>query len=77
MGQLTKLASKTTPNVLDVGGLADWGKHMFNPKKPAVPPVTPMPDNTALEAARRRRLATILMRGGRDSTIMSDASLGG
>jgi hypothetical protein len=37
----------------------------------------PMPDQEDLDAARRKKLAIIADRGGRQSTIMSDAGFPG
>lgn len=51
---------------------------IFKPAKtPKIPGATPMPDEQQLDVARRRRLLMTLNRSGRDSTILSDSSLGG
>ena len=40
------------------------------------PPVMPIPDDQAAEAARRRRIAEIQTRSGRQSTFLSDEGRG-
>lgn len=40
--------------------------------KPQVKPPTPMPDDTAIEAAKRRKQIEIQSRSGRASTILTD-----
>jgi hypothetical protein len=65
--------------------LSDIGHNIFSPitdifkgpKPPKIPAATAMPDESQLAVARRRRLAEVLNRSGRDSTIMSDSALGG
>ena len=51
---------------------------LFKGKTPKVEPVSKMPDaeDPALIEARRRKQADMQRRGGRDSTIMSDALVG-
>jgi hypothetical protein len=43
-------------------------------KAPELPPVTPMPDPLAQEAARKKAIAEQMSRSGRQSTILTDAS---
>ena len=49
---------------------------MFSPKAPPAPaplPVTPMPDENAINAAKKKSILQQMSRqGGRDSTILSD-----
>lgn len=47
-------------------------------KKPKVEPASRMPDpeDPAIIAERRRKIAEAQQRGGRDSTIMSDSLVG-
>jgi len=69
VAKLTKtLANKSMPNFL-----TNMVSGIFNPQSPDVPAAQPLPDQEALDVARRRRLASTLQRSGRDSTIMSDA----
>lgn len=52
--------------------------NLFKPKTPKVEPATRMPDpeDPAIIAERRRKIAEQRQRGGRDSTIMSDNLMG-
>lgn len=51
---------------------------LFKPKTPKVEPASRMPDpeDPAIIAERRRKVAEDRQRGGRDSTIMSDNLIG-
>lgn len=51
---------------------------LFKPKTPKVEPASRMPDpeDPAIIAERRRKIAEERQRGGRDSTIMSDNLIG-
>ena len=44
------------------------------PPPPAAPVIMPTPDDDALKAARKRKLALDMGRSGRTSTILSDSS---
>lgn len=44
------------------------------PPPPAAPTIMPTPDDEALKAARKRKLAQDMGRSGRLSTILSDSS---
>ena len=52
---------------------------LLAPKAPGLPPVTPMPDPQAQEAARKQALIEQMSRRGRASTVLTDdaAKLGG
>lgn len=47
------------------------------PKIPKTPPPVPMPEEATLNAAKRRKFAMMLKRSGRNSTILSDDTMGG
>lgn len=75
MGKQAEVVGK---NLLDPGG------HLFNKKKPAMAAAPaaavemPDVDSEAVAAARRRKLAAIKARGGRQSTVLAgDDMLGG
>lgn len=44
------------------------------PPAPAAPTIMPTPDDDALAAARKRKMAADMSRSGRVSTILSDGS---
>ncbi len=44
------------------------------PPPPAAPTIMPTPDDEAIKAARKRKLAADMGRSGRLSTILSDTS---
>jgi hypothetical protein len=46
-------------------------KLFSTPKMPAIEPPTPLPDEAATTAARRRRIATETKTAGAQSTILS------
>jgi hypothetical protein len=52
--------------------------NLFKPKTPKVEPATRMPDpeDPAIIAERRRKIAEQRQRGGRESTIMSENLMG-
>lgn len=70
MGFFSGLFKKLNP-VAMLGGLFEKPKA---PPPPAAPTVMPTPDDEALKAARKRKLAKDMGRSGRLSTILSDDS---
>lgn len=50
------------------------GGQVYTPPPIPAPPVMPVPDDTAVKAAKRKSLAEQLRRRGRASTILSDES---
>lgn len=75
MGKLAKHSQwKDWSDPLHIGTAV---KSALGLKEQDVPPPVPLPDEKTLESVRKRRLAGIMQRGGRSSTILSDATLGG
>jgi hypothetical protein len=72
-------AGRATKALLDPVGL--FTEINDTPQAPAVTPdatVMPDPDGAAVKAARRRKLAAMQVRGGRESTILGgETRLGG
>lgn len=60
-------------------GVGALGSKLLAPKQPGQQPKTPLPDQGAIDAARRRSLTLQRQRSGRASTILSDPTdtLGG
>lgn len=76
MGGMTKMLDPIT-NL--IGGLFGGGAEKEAPTPPPVapPPVMPVPDDAAVQAAKRRSIAMQLQRRGRQSTILTDPVTGG
>lgn len=74
VGKITKNLTKST---LDPAGLFT-SKDTTTVVQAEAPPAMPDPDGEAVAAAKRRKLAAMKQRGGRDSTILAgEDTLGG
>jgi len=79
MSSMKDKVGRSTKALLDPAGL--FTEINDTPQAAAVTPdatVMPDPDGAAVKAARRRKLAAMQQRGGRDSTILGgETRLGG
>jgi len=69
-------ASKAAPLVAATGATVGAVAALKGPKMPDMPGVVPMPDELALEAARRRKLAAEQTRIGQASTLLGGGAGG-
>lgn len=76
--QLAQMTKNLTKSSIDPAGLFTSKNTTTTVAAPAAAPAMPDPDGQAVTAAKRRKLAAMKARGGRDSTILAgEEMLGG